>query len=77
MKIYEVKGPCPELGITLAKIVAELGEGEEAVVVSRWKYVVNDLKNSAGLLGLEIEAIRELGDRVEVVVKKSRRDLRL
>lgn len=27
MKIYEVKGPCPELGITLARLVAELGEG--------------------------------------------------
>ncbi|WP_333639355.1 sulfurtransferase TusA family protein [Pyrobaculum aerophilum] len=77
MKIYEVKGPCPELGVTLARIVAELGEGEEALVVSKWRYVINDLKNSASLLGLEIVAAQEQGDRVQVVVKKSRQALHL
>ncbi|RFA96003.1 sulfurtransferase TusA family protein [Pyrobaculum aerophilum] len=77
MKIYEVKGPCPELGVTLARIVAELGEGEEALVVSKWRYVVNDLKNSASLLGLEIVAVQEQGDRVQVVVKKSKQALHL
>ncbi|MEM0483479.1 MAG: sulfurtransferase TusA family protein [Pyrobaculum sp.] len=77
MKIYEVKGPCPELGVTLARIVAELGEGEEALVVSKWRYVINDLKNSASLLGLEIVAVQEQGDRVQVVVKKSRQALHL
>ncbi|MCX8135538.1 sulfurtransferase TusA family protein [Pyrobaculum aerophilum] len=77
MKIYEVKGPCPELGVTLNRIVAELGEGEEALVVSKWRYVINDLKNSASLLGLEIVAVQEQGDRVQVVVKKSRQALHL
>ncbi|AAL63093.1 hypothetical protein PAE0878 [Pyrobaculum aerophilum str. IM2] len=77
MKIYEVKGPCPELGVTLARIAAELGEGEEALVVSKWRYVINDLKNSASLLGLEIVAVQEQGDRVQVVVKKSRQALHL
>ncbi|ABP49714.1 MULTISPECIES: oxidoreductase [Pyrobaculum] len=71
MRKYEVKGPCPELGMVLARAAAELKEGEEALIVSTWKYVVNDLKNSAPLLNLEVIKINDLGDVVEVAVRKS------
>lgn len=72
MRKYEVKGPCPELGMVLARAAAELKEGEEALIISTWRYVVNDLKNSAPLLNLEITEIKDLGDVVEVAVRKSR-----
>lgn len=70
MKIYEVKGPCPELGVTLARLAAELGEREEAKLVSKWRYVISDLKNVAGDLGIEIVSVEERGDLVEVLVKR-------
>ncbi|WP_148683000.1 sulfurtransferase TusA family protein [Pyrobaculum ferrireducens] len=70
MKIYEIKGPCPELGMTLARLVAELGEGEEAKLVSRWRYVLSDLKSVAGDMGIEIVSVEERGDLVEVLVRR-------
>lgn len=71
VKVYEVKGPCPDLGLTLAKLAAELREGEEAVIVSKWRYILNDLANSAGLLGIEVVSYK-MGDVVEVLVRRSR-----
>jgi len=73
MKVYEVKGPCPELSIVLARIAAEAAEGEEVKIVSKWRYVLNDVEKSAKIIGLEVVSARALGDVVEVVVKKSAR----
>ncbi|MFN3804212.1 MAG: sulfurtransferase TusA family protein [Pyrobaculum sp.] len=70
MKSYEVRGPCPELSMVLIRAAAELKEGEEAKIVSTWRYILNDVKNSAGLLGLEVVDARDLGQVVEVVVRK-------
>jgi hypothetical protein len=67
---YEVKGPCPELGIVLSRLAAEISPGESAVVVSKWRYVLADIKNAAGLLGLEVVSTSEGPDGVEVVVRK-------
>ncbi|MEM4081819.1 MAG: sulfurtransferase TusA family protein [Pyrobaculum sp.] len=71
MKIYEVKGPCPDLSIVLAKAIAELKEGEEAKIKSSWKYVVRDIESVSRQAGLEMVSINNLGDYVEVVVRKS------
>jgi len=73
MKVYEVKGPCPELSIVLARIAAEAAEGGEVKIVSKWRYVLNDVEKSAKIIGLEVASARALGDVVEVVVKKSAR----
>jgi len=70
MRRYEVKGPCPELGMVLSRLVAEMSPGESAVVVSKWRYVLEDVKNAAGLLGLEVVSTSEGPDGVEVVVRK-------
>jgi hypothetical protein len=70
MRRYEVKGPCPELGIMLSRLAAEIPPGESAVVVSKWRYVLTDIKNAAGLLGLEVVSTSEGPDGVEVVVGK-------
>jgi TusA-related sulfurtransferase len=71
MKTYEIRGPCPELATVLAKAAAELGPGEEAKIVSRWRYVVHDVKNSAGYIGLEVGDVKEGPGHVEVVIRKS------
>jgi TusA-related sulfurtransferase len=71
MKTYEIRGPCPELATVLAKAAAELGPGEEAKIVSRWRYVVHDVKNSAGYVGLEVVDVKEGPSHVEIVVRKS------
>jgi len=71
MKTYEIKGPCPELAAVLAKAVAELSPGEEAKIVSRWRYVVHDVKNTAGYIGLEVVDVREGPSLVEIVIRKS------
>jgi heme-degrading monooxygenase HmoA len=70
MRRYEAKGPYPELGIVLSRQVAEISPGENAVVVSKWRYVLTDIKNAAGLLGLEVVSTNEGPDGVEVVVRK-------
>jgi TusA-related sulfurtransferase len=70
MRRYEVKGPCPELGMVLSRLVAEMSPGESAVVVSKWRYVLEDVKSAAGLLGLEVVSTSEGPDGVEVVVRK-------
>jgi TusA-related sulfurtransferase len=70
MKIYEVKGPCPELAVVLSRVAAEAAPGEVVKILSRWRYVVNDVKNSAKYTGLEVVEIRE-GSQVEIVVRKS------
>jgi TusA-related sulfurtransferase len=70
MRRYEVKGPCPELGMVLSRLVAEMSPGESAVVVSKWRYVLEDVKNAAGLLGLEVVSASEGPDGVKVVVRK-------
>jgi heme-degrading monooxygenase HmoA len=67
---YEVEGPCPELGIVLSRPAAEISPGESAVVVSKWRHVHTDIKNAAGLLGLEVVSTSEGLDGVEVVVRK-------
>lgn len=77
MKSYEVKGPCPELSMVLIKAAAELKEGEEAKIVSSWRYILSDIKNSAGLVGLEVIDVKDLGQVVEVVVRKSTPSRRL
>ncbi len=77
VKVYEIKGPCPELGLTLARLATELREGEEAKIVSKWKYVVSDLANAAGLLGIEVVAHKDLGGVVEIFVRKSAPSRRL
>jgi heme-degrading monooxygenase HmoA len=71
MRSYEIRGPCPELAAVLAKAAAELGPGEEARIVSRWRYVVHDVKNSAGYIGLEVVDVKEGPSHVEVVIRKS------
>ncbi|MEM1616185.1 MAG: sulfurtransferase TusA family protein [Pyrobaculum sp.] len=73
MRVYEVKGPCPELGVVLAKIAAEAEEGEVVKIVSKWRYILNDVTKSGRYIGLEVLDAREAGDVVEVLVKKSRR----
>jgi TusA-related sulfurtransferase len=70
MKIYEVKGPCPELAVVLSRAAAEAAPGEVVKILSRWRYVVNDVKNSAKYTGLRVVEIRE-GSQVEIVVRKS------
>ena len=35
MKIYEVKGPCPELAVVLGRAVAEATPGEVVKILSR------------------------------------------
>jgi hypothetical protein len=40
------------------------------VVVSKWRYVLADIKNAAGLLGLEVVSASEGPNGVEVVVRK-------
>lgn len=77
MKTYEVKGPCPELSLVLAKLVAELEEGAEARIVSKWRYVVKDIENAGRQAGLEVVSVRDAGDTVEVVVRKTARRLHL
>jgi|GEM_PF-617256 SirA-like protein. len=77
MKTYEIKGPCPELATVLAKAAAELGPGEEAKIVSRWRYVVHDVKNSAGYIGLEVVEVKEGPSHVEIVIRKSTQAPRL
>jgi TusA-related sulfurtransferase len=71
MKTYEIRGPCPELATVLAKAAAELGPGEEAKIVSRWRYVVHDVKNSARYIGLEVVDVKEGPSHVEIVIRKS------
>lgn len=71
MKAYEIRGPCPELATVLAKAAAELSPGEEAKIVSRWRYVVHDVKNSAGYIGLEVVNVKEGPSHVEIVIRKS------
>jgi heme-degrading monooxygenase HmoA len=71
MKAYEIRGPCPELATVLAKAAVELGPGEEAKIVSRWRYVVHDVKNSAGYIGLEVVDVKEGPSHVEIVIRKS------
>lgn len=70
MVIYEVKGPCPELGLVLMRLVNELGVGEEAKIVSRWRYVGQDVRNAAPYLGLEVLRATEGPDGVEVIVRR-------
>ncbi len=70
MRRYEVKGPCPELRLVLSKLAAEISPGESAVAVSKWRYVLEDVKNAAGLLGLEAVSTCDGPDGVEVVVRK-------
>jgi TusA-related sulfurtransferase len=70
MKIYEVKGPCPEFAVVLSRVAAEAAPGEVVKILSRWRYVVNDVKNSAKYTGLKVVEIRE-GSQVEIVVRKS------
>jgi len=70
MRRYEVKGPCPELGIVLSRLAIEISPGESAVVASRWRYVLEDIKNSAGLLGLEVVSAGEGPDGVAVVLRR-------
>ncbi len=73
MRRYEVKGPCPELRLVLSKLAAEISPGESAVVVSKWLYVLEDVKNAAGLLGLgevtgrEPEAVQEIRRDMQVI----------
>lgn len=54
----------------LSRLAAEISPGESAVVVSKWRYVLADIKNAAGLLGLEVVSASEGPDGVEVVVRK-------
>lgn len=70
MRRHEVKGPCPELGLVLSKLAAENPPGESTVVVSKWRYVHEDVKNAVGLLGLEVMSTSEGPDGAEVVVRK-------
>ncbi len=70
MRRYEVEEPCPELRMVLSRPAAEISPGESTVVVSKWRYVLTDIKNAAGLLGLEVMSTSEGPDGVEVVVRK-------
>ena len=54
----------------LGRVAAEVAPGEVVEILSRWRYVVNDVKNSAKYTGLEVVEIRE-GPQVEIVVRKS------
>ncbi|MGC8583803.1 MAG: sulfurtransferase TusA family protein [Thermoproteus sp.] len=72
MRRYEVKGPCPELGMVLARLALEVPAGETAVLVSKWRYVVEDVRNSAQLLGVEVLSVSEGPDGVEVVVRRAK-----
>jgi hypothetical protein len=40
------------------------------VVVSKWRYLLEDIKNAARLLGLEVVSAGEGPGGVEVVVRK-------
>lgn len=71
MRRYRVEGPCPELGMVLAKMAAELAPGEEAVVESRWRYVATDLAKSAGLVRMSVVDVKEgPGGVFEIRVRK-------
>lgn len=69
MRRYRVDAPCPELGVVMARVVAEVKPGEEAVVVTKWRYVVKDIQSAAEQLGLEVISVRE-GPEIEVVIRK-------
>jgi TusA-related sulfurtransferase len=53
-----------------SRVAAEAAPGEVVKILSRWRYVVNDVKSWAKYIGLEVVEIRE-GSQVEIVVRKS------
>jgi len=59
MKIYEVKRPCPKLAVVLSRTAAEAPPGEVVKILSRWRYIINDVESWAKYIGLEVVEIRE------------------
>lgn len=70
MRIYRVERPCPELGLVLLAASTEMAPGEQAVVASRWRYVLEDVKNGASMMGLEVVSASEDSDGVKIIVRK-------
>jgi len=67
---YRVDRPCPELGLVLIEVLREVGPGEEFVVETGWRYVVEDLRAAAPSMGLEVVSVSEEGGRFLVVLKR-------
>ncbi|MEL9991390.1 MAG: sulfurtransferase TusA family protein [Thermoproteus sp.] len=70
MRTYEIKGPCPELGLVLMRLVNEVSIGEEARIVSKWRYVGQDVANTAPYIGLEVLKVADGPEGVEVIVRR-------
>lgn len=70
MRTYNIRGPCPELAITLARAMEELAPGEQALFVTRWRYVAEDMRSAAPSMGFEVLSVTERGGNVEILVRK-------
>ena len=67
---FRVDKPCPELGLVMMEALGSVQPGEVFEVVSRWRYVVEDLRAAASSMGLEVLAVEETGEGYVVRLKR-------